>query len=107
LTLNHSDRPIGSVDTGTNGGTAWTRPSSVPASSCTLLVTQYTYNSAGWPYDVIDPLGIDTRTNYDSLGHIIQTIQDFTNGTETTESNNVTTSYNYDGNNNVTNGKPT
>jgi YD repeat-containing protein len=102
LTLHHPDRPTGSVNAGSNGGTAWTRPVSVPASSATLLVTQYTYNSAGWVYDVIDPMGIDTRTNYDNLGRIIETIQDDTNGTETSESN-ITTSYNYDGNNNVIN----
>jgi YD repeat-containing protein len=96
----NADRLITSVDAGTNDGTAWTRPSSVPASSATLLVTQYTYNSAGWVYNVIDPMGIDTRTNYDNLGRIIQTIQDFTNGTETSDSN-ITTSYNYDGNRQV------
>jgi YD repeat-containing protein len=92
------------VNAGTNGGTAWTRPSSVPASSSTLLVTQYRYNSAGLLNQVIDPLGIDTLIDYDSLGRVIQTFQDYTDGTETTESN-IRSNYNYDGNNNVKNGK--
>jgi RHS repeat-associated protein len=96
-----ADRLIASVDAGTNGGTAWTRPSSVPSSSATLLVTQYVYNAAGWLQDIIDQMSIDTRTNYDNLGRVTQTIQDYTNGTETAESN-ISTEYGYDGNNNVT-----
>jgi hypothetical protein len=36
----NADRLIASVDAGTNGGTAWTRPVSVPESSVTLLVTK-------------------------------------------------------------------
>ncbi len=96
----NADRLIASVDAGTNGGTAWTRPSTVPASSATLLVTNYVYNAAGWVQDTIDPMGIDGRTNYDNLGRVTQTIQDYTNGTETAESN-ISTEYGYDGNNNV------
>jgi RHS repeat-associated protein len=97
----NADRVIADVDAGTNGGTAWTRPSTVPASSPTLLVTNYVYNAAGWLQDTIDPMGIDTRTNYDNLGRTTQTIQDYTNGVETAESN-ISTEYGYDGNNNVT-----
>ncbi len=96
----NADRLIASVDAGTNGGTAWTRPSTVPASSSTLLVTNNVYNGAGWLQDVIDPMGIDTRTNYDNLGRVTQTIADYTNGTETAESN-ISTEYGYDGNDNL------
>ena len=35
------------MNVGTNGGTAWTRPS-VPTASDTVLVTSYNYNAAGW-----------------------------------------------------------
>jgi hypothetical protein len=38
------DRLIASVDAGSNGGTAWTRPGTVPSSSATLLVTTYAYS---------------------------------------------------------------
>jgi YD repeat-containing protein len=96
----NADRLIASVDAGTNGGTAWTRPSTVPASSATLLVTNYVYNAAGWVQDTMDPMGIDTRTNYDNLGRVTQTIQNYTNGVETAESN-ISTDYGYDGNNNT------
>jgi YD repeat-containing protein len=99
--LGNGNRLTASVDAGTNGGTAWTRPSSVPASSATLLVTNYAYNPAGWVKDVTDPQGIDTRTNYDSLGRVTQTIQDYTGNPETADSD-VSTEYGYDGNNNVT-----
>jgi YD repeat-containing protein len=97
----NADRLTADVDAGTNGGTAWTRPTTVPTSSPTLLVTQYVYNPAGWLQDTIDPMGIDTRTNYDNLGRVTQTIQDYTNGVETAESN-ISTEYGYDGDNNVT-----
>jgi hypothetical protein len=38
-----ADRLTASVDVGTNGGTAWTMPSSVPSRSSTALVTTYSY----------------------------------------------------------------
>jgi hypothetical protein len=97
----NADRLIADVDAGTNGGAAWSRPISVPGSSPTLLVSNYVYNAAGWVSDTIDPMGIDTHTNYDNLGRTIQTIDNDTGGAETAESN-VSTDYGYDGDNNVT-----
>jgi RHS repeat-associated protein len=38
-------RLIASVDVGTNGGTAWTMPTSVPSSSNTVLVTSTSYST--------------------------------------------------------------
>jgi RHS repeat-associated protein len=38
-----ANRPTASVDVGTNGGSAYTRPSSVPSPSDTVLVTSYAY----------------------------------------------------------------
>jgi RHS repeat-associated protein len=38
-----ADRLTASVDVGTNGGTAWTMPGSVPSRSSTVLVTSYSY----------------------------------------------------------------
>jgi RHS repeat-associated protein len=96
----NADRLIASVDAGTNGGTAWTRPSTVPASSPTLLVTTYAYNAMGLVQDVTDPMGIVNRTYYDNLGRTIKTIQDYTGGTPGNE-NDITTEYGYDGNNNT------
>jgi YD repeat-containing protein len=94
------DRLTATVNVGTNGGTAWTRPTTAPASSPTVLVASYGYNSAGWVQDVTDPLGLDRRTTYDALGRVTKTVQDYTNGTITNETN-ATTEYGYDGGNNV------
>ena len=74
----NADRLTADVDVGTNGGTAWTRPATPPAPSDTVLVTSYVYNAAGWVQDVIDPLGIDTRTMYDALGRTTETVADYT-----------------------------
>jgi YD repeat-containing protein len=96
----NADRLIAGVDSGTNGGTAWTRPSTPPASSPTLLVTTYAYNTMGLVQDVTDPQGIVNRTLYDNLGRTTKTIQDYTGGTPGNE-NDITTEYGYDGNDNV------
>jgi len=40
-----ADRRIASVNVGTNGGTAWTRPSTVPTGSSTVLVTATSYST--------------------------------------------------------------
>src|SRR5579884_171937 len=97
------DRVIADVNAGTNGGTAWTRPNSVPSSSATLLVTTYAYNY--WvfgPYvQVRDPMGIVTYYGYDNLGRLTKIIHNYTGQAETTQSD-VRTSYYYDGNNHLT-----
>ena len=93
-------RPTATVNVGTNGGTAWVRPATVPAASDTVLVTSQTYNAAGWVQDTMDPRGIDTRTLYDALGRTTETIDDYTNGTPTNSSD-YTTDYTYDGDDNV------
>jgi RHS repeat-associated protein len=97
---NAADRLTSTVNVGTNGGTAWTMPSTPPAPSATALVTSYVYNAMGLVQDVTDPMGIVNRTLYDNLGRTTKTIQDYTDGTETAESN-IATEYGYDGSNNV------
>src|SRR5581483_8067460 len=66
------DRLIASVDAGTDGGTAWTRPGTVPSSSPTLLVTSYAYSylATGAVRNVHDPMGIDTYYGYDNLDRL-------------------------------------
>jgi YD repeat-containing protein len=96
----NADRVTATVDVGTNGGTAWTRPSSAPAPSDTALVTTYGYNPAGWVQDVTDPRGIDARTLYDNLGRTTKTISNYTGNPETASSD-VAVEYTYDGANHV------
>jgi RHS repeat-associated protein len=96
----NADRLTATVDVGTNGGAAWSRPTTPPTPSDTALVTSYVYNAAGWVQDVIDPRGVDARTLYDALGRTTETIADYTGNPETAESD-VATEYTYDGDDHV------
>jgi RHS repeat-associated protein len=91
-----ANRLTGSADVGTNGGSAYTRPGTVPTASDTVLVTLTGYNSAGWVNSITDPRGIVEQKSYDNLGELTQTIEAYTNGTPTTTTN-KTTNYTYDG----------
>jgi RHS repeat-associated protein len=91
-----ADRLTASVDVGTNGGSAWTRPSGVPTGSGTVLVTSYAYNAAGWVQDTTDPRGLVRRVTYDALGRKTKVVQNYTGGTPGTQ-NDVATEYTYDG----------
>jgi RHS repeat-associated protein len=93
-------RVTADVNVGTNGGSAYTRPSSPPTGSATVLVTSYSYNAAGWLDTTTDPRGIASRTFYDNLGRVVKTVQDYTTGTPTSSSD-KTTEYTYDGDGNV------
>ena len=95
-----ANRLTATANVGTSGGSAYTRPSSVPSRSDTTLVTSYTYNPAGWVNEVTDPRGIITKTDYDALGRTTHTIADYTDGTPTNSSN-QTTAYTYDGDDHV------
>jgi RHS repeat-associated protein len=90
----NAERQVAAVDFGTNGAMTFTRPSTVPARSDTVLVTGNVYNAAGEVQDVYDPRNLDTRTFYDGLGRKTSVVQDYTNGTPTNGSNR-TTNYTY------------
>ena len=95
-----ADRLIETADFGTNGGAAFTLPTTAPTGSDTVLVTSDTYNSAGEVGLITDPKGIVTQTSYDLLGQATQTIDAYDstiNGGQPTDSNNQTTDYTYDG----------
>jgi len=91
-----ANRLTATVDVGTNGGTAYTRPGTVPSASDTVLVTLDGYNAANWVNSITDPRGIVLQKSYDNLGQLTQTIEAYTNGTPTTTTN-KTTNYTYDG----------
>ena len=95
-----ADRPTDSVNVGTNGGAAYARPSSVPVSSDSTLVTHTDYDAAGRVLDTIDPRGIVGKNLYDLLGRTTTTIAAYTDGTPTSNTNQTTT-YTYDGDGNV------
>jgi RHS repeat-associated protein len=91
-----ADRLTASVNVGTNGGAAWTRPGTVPTDSNTVLVTGYTYNAAGWLDTTTDPRGIVGKNFYDALGRVTKTIAAYTDGTPTNNTN-QTTEFTFDG----------
>ncbi|MGH9205538.1 MAG: hypothetical protein ACRD1G_03105, partial [Acidimicrobiales bacterium] len=93
-----AERETATVDVGTNGGTSWTRPTTVPTVSDTVLVTTDAYGPPGWLQDVTDPRGLDERTIYDNLGRKVKVIENYTGNPETTTSD-VATEYTYDGDN--------
>jgi len=84
------------VDVGTNGGSAWTRPSAVPSRSDTALVTSQTYDSAGMVYETTDPRGLVARMLYDDLGRTTTSIENYVNGT-VSDSDDKTTTFTYNG----------
>ena len=82
---------------GTNGGTAWSRPSTPDASDATHLVNTTTYGPQGLASLTIDPRGVKDLTVYNMLGQTIETIAAYTG----------TSSADMDANADVTDAAPT
>jgi RHS repeat-associated protein len=95
-----ANRLTATVNVGTNGGSAYTRPSSVPSASDTVLLTQYAYTSAGFLDSTTDPRGIVTKHYYDALGRETKTVEAYDGGSQTSTTN-KTTEYTYDGDGHV------
>src|SRR5262249_12626261 len=94
------DRLTDSVDVGTNGGSSYTRPSSVPSRSDSVLVQSQAYNAAGWVETTTDPRGIVGKTYYDNLAQVTKTIEAYVDGTPS-NADDKTTEYTYDGDGNM------
>ena len=95
-----ADRVTATVDLGTNGGTTYSRPAAAPARSDQALVTSDTYDVGGRLDTVTDPRGLVTRMTYDLLGRTTRTVAGYNstiNGGRPTTSANATTSYTYNG----------
>ena len=95
-----ADRLTASVELGSNGGSAYSRPATAPARSDTALVSSYSYDSAGHLRDVTDPRGLVARSLYDALGRRTTAIANYTGGAPGSDTD-VTTRTSYDGNGNV------
>ena len=59
-----ANRVTDSVNVGTNGGTAYTRPSSVPSRSNTVLVNSYGYDASGLAETTTDARGVVAKVQY-------------------------------------------
>ena len=93
-----ANRMTDSVNIGTNGGSAYTRPSTVPTRSDTALVSSVLYDAAGRVFQTIDPMNRAFQTTYDLLGRRIRTIENMVNGTPGAASD-VTVDFTYNGQN--------
>jgi RHS repeat-associated protein len=88
--------PTALVDVGTNGGSAYTRPSSVPSRSDSALVTDYGYNAAGLLESTTDPKGLVSKSFYDLAGRVTKKVEDYVDGT-VSDSDDKTVEYAYNG----------
>ena len=96
LYYDKANRVTDSVNVGTNGGSSYTRPGSVPSRSNTVLVNSYAYDAAGRLETVTDPRSVVSKTTYDMLGRTTKTVEAYTSGTPT-DSSDRTTEYTYNG----------
>jgi RHS repeat-associated protein len=74
-----ANRVTDAADYGTNGGTAFTRPSAPPApnSSDAILVSHFDYDGGGREYRTTDNLGHVTQTTLDGLSRATQVVGNF------------------------------
>ena len=72
-----ASRLIASGDYGTNGGTPFTRPATVPSRSDQVLLTTVAYNSAGEAFSTTDPAGMETRQIADAMGRTTDKIENY------------------------------
>ncbi|MBY0526198.1 MAG: hypothetical protein K2R98_22580 [Gemmataceae bacterium] len=93
-----AERMTDDVSVGTNGGSAYTRPGTVPSRSDTVLVNSVTYGKDGWIETTVDPRGIVQREDQDALGRTLRTVQAFVDGIPST-GDDRTTAFSYDGSN--------
>jgi len=68
------DRPIASANYGATA--SFSRPTTPPSSSSTVLVSATTYDEAGHVYHSTDPKGIVNQQGYDNASRTTQTIED-------------------------------
>ena len=68
------DRAIANANYGAIS--SFTRPSTPPSSSATVLVTAPAYDDAGRAYQATDPMGIVNQTSFDDAGRTTQTVED-------------------------------
>jgi RHS repeat-associated protein len=93
-----ADRLTDDVNVGTNGGTSYTRPGTVPSRSDTVLVNHTDFDAAGNVADTIDPRGIENQFTHDMLGRKTQETDGASGPASSGQSQ---TNYTYDGDGNV------
>lgn len=83
-------RTQATADYGTNAAASFSRSSTSPARSDTVLVSSTEYDSAGRAWKVTDPKAIENRTEYDAAGRITKTIENYVSGGTNPDQNRTT-----------------
>ena len=96
-----ANRQTATANYGTNGGSAFSRPSTAPARSDTVLVTSTAYNTAGRPTRPSIRRGRKAAAEFDDAGRTTKQIGDYVDGNPATgtsdEDVTVEMAYNSDG----------
>lgn len=79
-------RTVATVEYGTNGGTALTRPGTIPARSDTVLVNTTTFDDAGNVAQTVDPAGMVTRVAHDDAGRKTEVVENYQSGSSSSSS---------------------
>ncbi len=92
------NRLTDSASYGTNGGSDFTRASTVPDRSDTILVTTYAFNPVGTLLSITDPEDLETQYEYDDLGRQTAVINNYVDGSpsSSTGDDDIFTRYVYD-----------
>lgn len=80
-------RQIASANYGTNGGSSFTRTSTVPARSDDILVTTTEFSDTGNVLETKDPAGTVTRFEYDDVGRETKVIENYVSVSSSSSSN--------------------
>ena len=75
---------------GTNAAATFTRSSTIPTRSDTILVVSTEYDNAGRAWKVTDPRSIENWTEYDAAGRTTKTIENYVSGGTSTDQNKTT-----------------
>ena len=89
-------RQVATANYGTHGGSEPAHTNDVPTSTDTCLVNRSNYDSRGDLIETIDPMGIVTRSTFDAAGRLLKTVENYwpVPG-ETASDKNRTTEYTY------------
>jgi len=68
------------ADYGTNGGSSFTRPTTIPARSETVLVTSFDYNDRGETEKISDAMGTITHQTFDDAGRLTKRLENYVSG---------------------------
>ncbi|MBS0205278.1 MAG: RHS repeat-associated core domain-containing protein [Planctomycetes bacterium] len=85
-------RIVATANYGTNGGSALSRPGTVPSASDTVLVSLSRFDQAGNSDETVDPSGMITRMEFDDAGRTITQIDNAQSGSSSSSFTSTSTS---------------